>query len=255
MSMIVFNSANNDTLNNLKKLNFFTSVVFHKVWRDYLTYAKDRGRVIGEPKLRLNEKEINVMGIRNNEEISFNDSDNFYNDLLVIEQTIAQSHVFYIFKVTMDPKSKKNKIAHLLEGVYASYTALRPHKWVPGRTAIVQDRDKVLVARTDSTGEIIKEFKAQKGLFGINIHDSAGYINTSLGCTILERDLKENKFHWKEHFKPLIQEISNKEEIDYVVINKSVALEMARSAAYDTKPSRSILDHISFRAPFIFKGF
>lgn len=252
--MVVFHSPNlkgNPLFDRLKSVNLFTSIVFHKVWKDYLELAKAKNRVIGEPKLRLSDGEINVMGIRNNLEISFNENDNFYNDILVIEQTVKQAHLFYVFKVTMDPKGKKFKISHLLEGVYASYTALRPHKYVPGRTAIVQDRDNVIVARTDSTGAILNDFKEHKGLFGINIHDSGDYINSSLGCTVLEDDSIENDNHFENHFKPLIKGISNKEEIDYMVINKDAVIELARSAVYKSTPSETFLDKICFRAPFL----
>jgi len=252
--MIAFYSPSlkdNILFNKLKDLKFFTSISFHQIWRDYLTLARDRGRVIGEPKLRLGDKEINVMGIRNNPEIGFNDKDSFYNDILVIEQTEKEAHLFYVFKVTMDPKSRLPKISHLLEQVAASYTALRPHKYVPGRTAIVQDRDNVIVARTDSTGVIINDYKEQKGLFGINIHDSGGYLNSSMGCTVLEGDSNENDNQFKKHFKPLIESSSNKEEIDYMVINKDAVIELARSAAYKATPSRSFLDKICFRAPFL----
>lgn len=251
--MITFYSPNikdTGTFKQLKSLNFFTPVNFHKVWREYLKFATDRNRVIGTPVLRFGEGEINVMGIRNNPEVSFNDEYNFYNDLLIIEHTINLLQEFYVFKVTMDPKGKSNNIAHLLEGVYASYTALRPHKYMPGRTAIVQDKDSVLVARTNSTGDIIKGMSEHEGLFGINIHDSGGYTNSSMGCTVLESDSSENNYHWKDHFKPLIKSITNKEDIDYVVINKNAIIELARSVAYSATSSRSILDKICFRAPF-----
>lgn len=252
--MIAFNSPNlkdDVCFNKLKNLKFFTSVYFNQIWRDYLKLARDRGRVIGEPKFRVGDKEINVMGIRNNPEISFNDDKNFYNDILVIEQIDKGASLFYVFKVTMDPKSKKEKISHLLEGVYASYNALRPHKYVPGRTAIVQDRGPVIVARTDSSGKIIQGYKEQKGLFGINIHDSGGYLNSSMGCTVLEGDSVSNDSQFKNHFKPLILDISNKQEIDYMVINKDAVIELARSAAYQATPSRTLLDRICFRAPFL----
>jgi hypothetical protein len=238
-------------LDRLKSLNFFTSVIFHQVWRNYLNLAKDRGRVIGEPKLRLGDKEINVMGIRNNEEIAFNDKDTFYNDLLVIEQTERQAHLFYIFKVTMDPRGRLFKVSHLLEQVAASYTALRPHKYVPGRTALVQDRDNVIVARTDTKGNVITDYKEHKGFFGINVHDSAGYLNSSIGCTVLEPESEDNDNQFKKHFKPLIESITNKEAVDYAVINKNAVIELAKSAAYKSTPDRNILDTICFRAPFL----
>lgn len=252
--MVVFyspNLKNNYLFDRLKSFNFFTSVIFHQVWANYLLYAKKNNRVIGEPKLRLGDKEINVMGIRNNLEVSFNDKDSFYNDLLVIEQTERDAHIFYVFKVTMDPKSRLPRISHLLEQVAASYTALRPHKYVPGRTAIVQDRDNVLVARTDSEGVVLNDYKEHKGNFGINIHDSGGFLNSSMGCTVLESDSDLNDNHFKKHFKPLIEGISNKKEIDYMVINKDVVIELTRSVVDKTTFSTDFLNKVCFRAPFL----
>lgn len=239
-----------DTLyKKLKKYNFFTSMVFHEVWRRYKLICRDRYRMIGIPKLQLDDMSVNLMGIRNNEEIAFND-DEYCNDLLIIEQTQKGSHLFYVFKVTMDPKSKKHKIAHLLEGFYASYR-VRPHRWQPGRTAICQGPNDVFVARTRTDGTIIDTYSKHRGIFGINIHNAAGYKNSSLGCTVLEPDSEENNWHWRDHFKPLVKSISNKKLISYAVINQKAALELARAAQFNKKPSLSLMDRIMFRAPLI----
>jgi hypothetical protein len=233
----------------LNKHKFFTSLVFHEVWRKYLIIAQNRNRVIGKPFLHLDDMSVNVMGIRNNQEIAFND-EQYCNDLLIIEQTQNKAHLFYVFKVTMDPKAKRSKIAHLLEGVFASYK-VRPHRWQPGRTAICQGPNDVLIARTDTDGNIIKTYSKQKGIFGINIHNAAGYRNSSLGCTVLEPDSEKNDWHWKNHFKLLVKSISNKELIDYVVINKDVAIQLARSIQQRQLISMSFLDRIMFRAPWL----
>lgn len=255
--MIAFSSPTIDKSKDslysiLRGYGFFTSTVFHEVWRKYHRICKDRGRVIGSPYLRLDDMSVNVMGIRNNQEIAFNDEE-YCNDLLVIEQTQGTAHIFYVFDVTMDPKSKKNKIAHLLEGLYSSYR-VRPHRWQPGRTAICQGPNDVFVARTDSTGKVLKTYVKQKGIFGINIHDAAGYRNSSLGCTVLEPDSDKNKHHYKEHFKPLVESISNKDLIDYAVINKDVALELAKNVYERTNISMTFLDKLLFRTPFKFKN-
>lgn len=215
ISFIAPNLVNDPNFNELKTLDLFYSVRFKLVWETYRDLAKSRARMIGKPSYRLGAKEINVMSIRMNPEISFNEKQFFYNDLLIIQ--IHASDEFFIFKVTTDPKGKVHKIAHLLEGIYASYKANRPHRWVPGRTAIVQDRDSVIIARTDSKGNTT--IKENTGAFGINIHDSDKYLNSSMGCTVLEPDSIENDFQFKKHFKPLILDISNKLSIDYAIIN------------------------------------
>jgi len=209
------NLLNNPDYQELNSLNLFITPIFKLVWDNYLIIAKTKQRVIGKPSFRLGTQEINVMGIRRNPEVSFNEKDYFYNDILIIQ--MSYSDEFYIFKVTMDPKGKVNKIAHLLEGIYASYNTLRPHRWVPGRTAIVQDRDAVIVARTDSTGKVI--IKEKSGIFGINIHDSDKYLNSSMGCTVLEPESALNQYQFAQHFKPLIKSIFNKDSVDYTVIN------------------------------------
>lgn len=238
--MIIFNSPNlvsNDIFDELKNKNFFNWKTFKEVWELYLNLAKMKNRVVGIPKFRMGENEINVMSIRNNKEIFFNESQYFYNDLLIIHLNPIN---FYVFKVTTDPKGKVNKIAHLLEGIYASYKANRPHRWVPGRTAIVQDRDVVLVARTDLSGNIT--INEHKGFFGINIHDSDKYLNSSMGCTVLERDSVQNDFHFKNHFKPLIKSIANKESIDYCLINIMSLREILNSIQNNEKIPISIFD-------------
>lgn len=217
----------NPTFAELRGWEFFTHKNFTTVWRRNLMLGVKVRRVIGSPTLRSSIGSINVMGIRNNPEVGFNDSKEwFYNDMLVIELITDGESKFYIFKVTMDPKSRKHKIAHLLEGVYASYTALRNHRYQPGRTAIVQDRDSVLIARTDNNGGVI--IPRLEGKFGINIHDSSKWRNSSLGCTVLEPESSENHNHFTQHFKPLIKSVKNKSSIDYAVTNQAVIKNLAK---------------------------
>lgn len=243
-----------DSLKNQQELVYFTELglfynpeVIETIWRAYLVSAEAKKRVIGKPQYRKELGNINVIGIRNNPEISFNDKEVYYNDWLIIEKIAEPKNEIYLFKVTMDPRGRKQNIAHLLEGVYASYTALRPHKYVPGRTAIVQDRDSVLVARTLTDGKV--SVKEHKGVFGINIHDSGGYQNSSLGCTVLESDSKENNYQFEQVFKPLIKSVTNKESIDYMVINKFVFKELVqRMTNYPFKATN--IFNLAFRIPF-----
>lgn len=189
------------------------------IFNAYKLQAHKEKRVVGIPSWKTQVGNINVIGVRQNPEISFNE-DVLHNDLLIISlNTEPERSDIYLFSCTMDPKGRILKVAHLMEGVYASYNALRPHKWIPGRIAMVQDRDKVLVGRTDKEGKLIS-IKPEKGFFGINIHDSGGYQNSSLGCTVLEPDNEGNNYQYKTFFKPILKQYcTNKREIDYAVIN------------------------------------
>lgn len=225
--MLVFSTPTIDQkkLDFLVKSNFFNIAFFQKVWESYLLIAKAQDRVVGIPEFRTQLDEINVVGIRYNSEMSFNlPGETYYNDILIINKRSLDNKNFWAFQVTMDPKGKINKIAHILEGVYASYKANRPHRWQPGRTAIVQDKDKIKIARTKTDGSV--EIKDSKGFFGINIHDSSKYQNSSIGCTVLAPDSESTKFHFKDVFKPLIKSILNKESIDYMVINHEVLIDI-----------------------------
>lgn len=223
-------------LSPLHRLNAFTPDTLEFIFNNYLDYCKGKDRVVGSPEWRKGDREINVIGIRCNSEISFNlAGETFHNDILVVVKYAVSSPIeIKLYCVTMDPKGKSDNIAHLLEGVYASYTALRPHKFMPGRTAIVQDRNKVLVARTDSAGNV-KGVGKEGGFFGINIHDSGGYQNSSMGCTVFEKDSASNRWQYEESFKPSLQSCSNKKTIDYCVINYNTFRELAFAKNNTTK--------------------
>jgi len=222
--MIRFKSANIESLSlfwhTKDHIKLFEEGNFKKVWNLYIRYCKALGRIVGDVSFKDEIGAINVMGIKRDPEVSFNLPGTFYNDILVVAKNTESGQDFYIYKVTMDPKAKKNKIAHLLLGMYASYK-VRPHRWISTRTAICQDRDAVLLARTDKEGNIINA-TPYKGFFGINLHDSDRYINTSLGCTVLERDSNENGNHYKQSYKPLLKSITNKDDIVYAVTSLNV---------------------------------
>lgn len=201
-------------------LKLFDNNNFKEVWNLYTKYCKAMSRIVGNVSFREGIGAINVMGIKKGSEISFNLPGAFYNDLLVVSKNIDNGQEFYVYKVTMDPKSKKNKIAHLLLGMYDSYK-IRPHRWISSRTAICQDRGVVFLARTDREGKVINA-TPYSGFFGINIHDSDRYINTSLGCTVLEKDKEENRQHYKKSLKPLLKSISNSKDIVYAVTSLEV---------------------------------
>ena len=223
-------------LNVKNRLELFDNNNFKTVWRLYMKYCDAFKRTIGDVSFNKDIGAINVMGIKRDPEIHFNLPGAFYNDLLVVSKNTINGPEFYVYKVTMDPKAKKHKIAHLLLGMYDSYK-VRPHRWISTRPAICQDRNDVLIARTDIRGNIINA-TPYNGLFGINIHDSDRFVNTSLGCTVLERDSDANGHHYEKSYKPLLKSISNKNKIVYAVANLDVLsrLSYALSLGKDLEP-------------------
>lgn len=228
----------------MKELKFegkyYTPEIFRVMWQFlYSKYSDERytfngdefSRIVGVPKFYEEPNTINVITIRNNPEIAFNDSDTFDNDeMIVYENTSSGGVRLYRFNVTADPKSRKDNIAHLLKGCYASYR-VGNHRWVPGRTALRQDENKVLVARTDNKGNIKK---VEYGMFGINIHDSGGFRNSSLGCTILANDVD-----YKTKFKPMLLRIQKQKPISYILtdhIDVSKFLNMIKLDSIEPKP-------------------
>lgn len=206
----------------LQGMAFFNPQIIKSFWDYYIKIATNAKRIIGSPDYNNEVNQLNVLCIRNNTEISFNTKEFFYNDILIVMRNGIDKFLdeIYIYKVTADPRGVRDNIAHLLEGIYDSYV-IRNHSWMPGRTAFCQDRNEVLVARTDSKGNI-KRAEPYKGFFGINIHDSSIYQNSSLGCTVLEPDSRENNFHFENSFKPLLLENRNQKRIVYLVTNNLV---------------------------------
>jgi hypothetical protein len=174
----------------------------------YMSYLKDPLVTYhGEP----NQVRGTIMAfvIRCNDGISFND-ELPNNDLLVIVEYVSEDNTnIYTFNVTADPKSKKANIAHLLEQVYVGN--VRPHRWIAGRLAICSDNG-CWFRRTDTVGRD-GDFTFDK--IGINIHDTGGFWNSSLGCVILESDDE-----YKNVFKPLLRRVINKNSIPVAVINQ-----------------------------------
>jgi len=160
------------------------------------TPNKERGTII-------------ALVIRCNDGISFN-NELPNNDLLVVVEYVSEDNFnIYTFNVTADPKSKKANIAHLLEQVYTGN--VRPHRWILGRLAICSDKG-CWFRRTDTKGND-GDFTFDK--IGINIHDTGGFWNSSLGCVILENDDE-----YKNVFKPLLRRVINKNSIPVAVINQ-----------------------------------
>ena len=151
---------------------------------------------------------IIVFVVRCNDRISFNDVER-NNDLLVIAEYINEDNFnLFTFNVTADPKSKKPNIAHLIEQIYTGNIGL--HRGILGRVCIRSDKG-LWYRRTDSEGKPYKERFEQ---IGINIHDTGGFFNSSLGCVILESGSE-----YKNVFKPLLKRVSNKNNIPVAVFN------------------------------------
>lgn len=187
---------------------FFTQQNIKALWFKLYTKYLIEKRTEGRPQFVTAPDTINVIGIRQNAEIAFNDEDNFNNDLLVVYENTSSGNVrLWLFDCTMDPSRRRDNIAHLLKGAWGSYR-VRNHRWIPGRTALCQDVAPVQIARTNSFGNV-KIFT--KGFFGINIHDSGGFRNSSLGCTVLASDED-----YKTKFKPLLKRI-NQDTVTYLV--------------------------------------
>jgi len=178
----------------------------YRYWQNivnkFIGYSKRNFTIYGLPAWHEEAGTINVICIRNNDENSFNDVIRNNDILIVIENRPSDSFRLYEYEVTADPSRKKPGIAHLCEGAYNSYV-VRPHRWIAGRTALCQDTGEVRVFRTNSQGKIMPARSAgghyEWGYFGINVHDTGGFWNSSLGCIILE-DLKL----YRDEFKPLL---------------------------------------------------
>lgn len=176
-----------------------------KIAENFIKHCADNGKPnYGETSFREEEGTINVFVVRRNAEISFNDSDKFYNDdAYIVENRPNDSFRLYSYRVTADPANRKYKMAHLCEGAYNSYV-IRNHRFIPGRTALCQDADEVKVMRTDTNGYFMNY---DRGFFGINFHDKNGWgnsINTSLGCIILY-----SQDYYVNEFKPLLERIKS----------------------------------------------
>lgn len=183
-----------------------------KIWKDitvrFIEHCKTyKLPVFGNPKWNDEEGTINVIAIRNNDELDFNNRVRNNDQLMVFENRPNDMFRVYEFPCTTDPAtpitlrdflSKKRGRAHLCEGAYESYV-VRPHNWVLGRTALGQDANPVQVARSDNKGQFVG---FDTGFFGINVHDAGRFWNSSLGCIIIAF---ENNLQYKSEFKPCLE--------------------------------------------------
>jgi hypothetical protein len=190
----------------------------YSAWKNiinsFVPFARNEKAVYGNPGWLDEEGSINVIVIRENDENSYNDVIRNNDHLLIFENRPNETFREYLYQVTADPSTNKAGIAHLCQGAYESYT-VRPHRWIAGRTALCQDKGEVKIFRTDTKRRIIDFFW---GYFGINLHDTGGFWNSSLGCVILAL-----KAQYQE-FKQLLLRTKlfyGKKAISVFVINRS----------------------------------
>lgn len=172
---------------------------YKNIFNRFIEYAKANKRCYGNPRWLDDDHTINVIGVRMNDEIDFNDKKYNNDKLYIIQNRPNDMYIAHEYNVTVDPATNKYRIAHLCEGAYESYI-VRPHRWIIGRTALCQDAGEVRIVRTDLRGgAIVYEW----GYFGINIHNAGGFRNSSLGCTIYldeyHQEIKQILLNAKNH--------------------------------------------------------
>ena len=202
-----------------------------KLFTKHLAWSQGNNRVSGNPVWLEEDNTLNVIGIRCNKEIEVNNRR--YNDYLILIHNKNSSDVsIVVLEVTIDPATDKYGRAHLRQGLWNCYV-IRPHApsgndernfpnlgWQK-RWGICQNQNsgEVEVIRTDGNGN---EIKTERGRFGINIHDSGGYTDSSIGCTVIKSDES-----YESLFLPEIYDIQNnsyvpknRNDITYCVINQ-----------------------------------
>ena len=166
-------------------------------------YASELPEKLNKSKTKWNDDGLNVIVIRCNDIYITNDMKR-NNDWMILFFEGKK----YIFQCTADPKYRKNKIANICEQVY--YGNIRNHRGIYNRLAICQDNCKVFVRRY-----INNKWFEEQGHFGINIHNSNGLFNSSLGCVILADESR-----YINSFRPLLREVKKKtNHIPVAVIN------------------------------------
>lgn len=169
------------------------------LFNDYLVYLSKFKTKYHNPNVKWRDDDgtINVIVIRCNDLYVTNDMVR-NNDYLCVIHNTGDSYEQFVFNVTADPKTRKNRIANLCSQSYIGN--IRNHRWIPNRLAICQDNDAIWVRRYENN----KWFE-ENGYFGINIHNSAGFFNSSLGCVILS-----SEDSYINSFRPLLKKVQGK---------------------------------------------
>jgi len=197
----------------MRDIYTITAAEWEDVFRKHLHCSKQTRMYAGDPK--WDAEGLNVLGVR------MNPIEEFYlrgihgwNDWLVF----VMKDVVELFRCTTDPAvvhENPKGIAHLSEGVWESY-ARGTHK-APWRTALVQSKAPVHVVRTRDNGRITM---SERGYFGINIHNAAGWNKPSAGCTVIMPDkvlgVYDKNFH---RFKDMLKAAPDRPARTYCLLN------------------------------------
>lgn len=156
-----------------------TAAQWREIFQKHLTWALSQPvRNSGTPRW---DNGLAIIGIRMNSTTeNYVRGKHDFNDYLVL----VHGGVVTVFQCTTDPAdTNENPLgdAHLLEGCWDAY--VRGYHKTQDRRALVQRTNPVVVTRTNSKGQVTKQF--DRGYFGINIHNAAGWGKPSAGCTVL----------------------------------------------------------------------
>lgn len=179
----------------------------------HLVWSQACGMRSGSPN--WDDNGLNVIGIRNNPLTSFyvKDRDD-WNDYLIL--VFCGTH---ILRCTTDPavvNVNPEGIAHLNEGCWDSY--VRGYHRGNTRRALVQSKRSVVVTRTDANGRVLTE---QRGFFGINIHNAAGFTRPSAGCTVIMPKKKLGILHDENYhrFREILDMVPSRDSRTYCLMN------------------------------------
>lgn len=186
-------------------------------WDDYVSllttykgWLKTKGlndRITSD-YLPAQHNELMGFVFRFNEDESFND-ELPNNDLKVLAMRVKDEDGDWavndqFFNVTADPKTRRKGIAHFLPQVYRGN--IGNHRAIIGRICIRSDRGCWYFRTGDG--------KPQFGMIGLNWHNSAGFINTSLGCVI-----NEDENRWKTIEKPMLNLTANRQNVPSAIVS------------------------------------
>lgn len=172
----------------LQKLKDFTLADYENLYSSYREWLVPE-KVEASVHFPNCDDGIAAFIFRCNQPIDFNNIRR-NNDLLIIVQRKLLGFKVYSMVCTADPYGPKDHIAHLSAQIYRANRGL--HRGIPGRICLRSDFGfGTWIQRTDSEGDVIDinpasdKFTSAPGHFGINIHDTGGYYNSSLGCVII----------------------------------------------------------------------
>ena len=200
------------------------------IFGKHLDWSVENNRVSGKPRWWDKPNSLNVISIRCNTETDFNFGK--YNDLaLIIYNTPDGSYIREVIEVTVDPCRNKDGIAHLRQGMWNSYIIgvhgisgpTGGEESFPGigkqKRWCLRQNGEVEIVRTNGKGVIIK---TERGNFYIDFHDSAGYKDSSLACTIVHliKDYLSQFFPYLFDIKTGNRVPENKDDITYCLINQ-----------------------------------